>query len=212
MNIAVIEKHSFIRTSIGFLLGSGLEGSTILEAENLSQFCKDFCGQKIDLFILGISDLKSPHIPKQVLMLSRFFSAAKFMVYDGNPSYSKVLQCLKCGAEGYLTLSSGASEMKECVTEIFQGKKYYSSEIISQVLDHLIKVDNETDGESAARLTRREYDIAAYLIEGMNTSAIAKRLERKASTISTIKSNIYRKLGVNNIIALKEAINAAPYS
>jgi DNA-binding NarL/FixJ family response regulator len=48
--------------------------------------------------------------------------------------------------------------------------------------------------------------VAQYLAEGMQTSWIAHKLNRKVSTISTIKSNIFHKLQIDNILKLREQI------
>lgn len=51
-------------------------------------------------------------------------------------------------------------------------------------------------------LATREREVFLYLIEGMRTSDIAKKLDLKPNTISTIKKIIFRKLGIKSSMEL----------
>ena len=51
-------------------------------------------------------------------------------------------------------------------------------------------------------LAPREREIFDCLITGMKTSEIAKKLDLKPNTISTIKKVIFRKLGINSSMEL----------
>jgi len=48
-----------------------------------------------------------------------------------------------------------------------------------------------------------------YPVVGRNVSWIASTLEKKLSTISTIKSNIFKKMGVSNVVELQMALSDA---
>ena len=53
-----------------------------------------------------------------------------------------------------------------------------------------------------ARLSNKEMDVLAYLVQGKTTKEISTLLNLQLSTISTHKHHIFRKLNVNNIIEL----------
>jgi DNA-binding NarL/FixJ family response regulator len=56
--------------------------------------------------------------------------------------------------------------------------------------------------KSPVTLAPREREIFDCLIIGMKTSEIAKKLELKPNTISTIKKVIFRKLNINSSMEL----------
>jgi two-component system invasion response regulator UvrY len=51
-------------------------------------------------------------------------------------------------------------------------------------------------------LSKREFEVINMIFKGVKVSDIAKKLNLKANTISTIKKNIYYKTRVNNDIDL----------
>lgn len=53
-----------------------------------------------------------------------------------------------------------------------------------------------------SKLTNRQSEIALLLIEGFKTSSIASELNIKSNTVSTIKKQIFKKVGVDDAIQL----------
>lgn len=67
------------------------------------------------------------------------------------------------------------------------------------------------------KLSDREFDIASNIIKGISTSDIATKFGLKNNTVSTVKKNIFFKMGVKSAIdlyklAIKEGICKAPKS
>lgn len=52
------------------------------------------------------------------------------------------------------------------------------------------------------KLSPREKEVAFHLIEGASTNSIAQVLAIKPNTVSTIKKNIFTKLGVDSEVGL----------
>jgi DNA-binding NarL/FixJ family response regulator len=59
-----------------------------------------------------------------------------------------------------------------------------------------------------ASLSRREYEVFSFLVDGMRPKDIAKLLDISPKTVDTYRSNIMRKLGIHDLVGLvKFAIN-----
>jgi len=56
------------------------------------------------------------------------------------------------------------------------------------------------------KLTKREIEISLLISEGDTNNQIASKLGIKSNTVSTIKRNIFSKLGVHSEIALYKAL------
>lgn len=54
------------------------------------------------------------------------------------------------------------------------------------------------------KLSKREHDVCSLLIIGNSTTTIAKTLNLKCNTVSTIKKSIFNKTKTNNLIELYE--------
>ena len=59
---------------------------------------------------------------------------------------------------------------------------------------------------SIEKLTKREIEISLLISEGYTTNAIAQKLGIKSNTVSTIKRNVFFKLGIHSEIALYNAL------
>jgi DNA-binding NarL/FixJ family response regulator len=59
---------------------------------------------------------------------------------------------------------------------------------------------------SIKKLTKREIEISTLILVGYSTKAIAQKLGIKSNTVSTIKRNIFFKLGIHSEIALYKAL------
>ena len=59
------------------------------------------------------------------------------------------------------------------------------------------------------KLSKREKEVCYLLLNGNKTNEIAKVLNIKSNTVSTIKKTIYTKNNVSNIIQLYEIYNKA---
>jgi DNA-binding CsgD family transcriptional regulator len=56
------------------------------------------------------------------------------------------------------------------------------------------------------KLTKREIEISLLILEGDTTNQIAIKLGIKSNTVSTIKRNVFFKLGIHSEIALYKAM------
>ncbi|MCE7070746.1 LuxR C-terminal-related transcriptional regulator [Dyadobacter sp. CY327] len=69
-------------------------------------------------------------------------------------------------------------------------------------------IDNYKTSKKRDLLMPRQNEIARYLIQGLSTSFIAKKTGLHISTISTFKSAIFQKLGIDNVLKLKQILEA----
>jgi DNA-binding NarL/FixJ family response regulator len=59
------------------------------------------------------------------------------------------------------------------------------------------------------KLSKREHDVCNLLIIGNSTTVIAKALNLKCNTVSTVKKSIFNKTKTNNLIELYELYKQA---
>jgi DNA-binding NarL/FixJ family response regulator len=59
---------------------------------------------------------------------------------------------------------------------------------------------------NSKKLSTREKEVAFYIIEGTPTNSIAQKLAIKPNTVSTIKKNIFIKLGVDSEVGLYKVL------
>lgn len=132
--------------------------------------------------------------------------SCKVILYDCQESVNNIISFFRENIDAYLPDTFDENELRECMTTIKANRLYVNTQMAVQ----LLTVKSQGRAEKQVRLTPAETKVAKLLVRGMRPSLIAKELDRKISTISTIKSRIFKKTKVNNIIDLIGAIDKTP--
>ncbi|MDQ1077351.1 MULTISPECIES: response regulator transcription factor [Microbacterium] len=114
-----------------------------------------------------------------------------------------IVAALTAGARGYLTKDAGRAELAAAVRSVARGQATFSAEVGATIVDSLIRPrPPASPGEELAarfpRLTRREIDVFALLVEGRTNAEIAERLFVEVSTVKTHVNALFAKLGVRD--------------
>jgi DNA-binding NarL/FixJ family response regulator len=133
-------------------------------------------------------------------------SACKLVVLSISRDEKMVLEALRAGANGYLLKDGPARHLLDAISYIQDGGVY-----ISPLLrrEYLLEAPRKAPAEDPlASLSRREYEVFSFLVDGMRPKDIAKLLDISPKTVDTYRSNIMRKLGIHDLVGLvKFAIN-----
>ncbi len=114
----------------------------------------------------------------------------KLVVLSISRDEKMVLEALRAGANGYLLKDGPARHLLDAINYIQDGGVYISPLLRREYL------------------SRREYEVFSFLVDGMRPKDIAKLLDISPKTVDTYRSNIMRKLGIHDLVGLvKFAIN-----
>jgi len=102
-----------------------------------------------------------------------------------------VQDALQAGAIGYLLKNVSGEELAEAIRQAHGGRPTLAPEAVQA----LIQPPSEAES-MAADLTRREQEVLALLVKGMNNPEIAERLVISRATVKVHISSILSKLGV----------------
>ncbi len=106
---------------------------------------------------------------------------------------------LNAGAWGYLTKQAPGEELVRAVRQVYQGRRYLSTEIANGLAMMGLR---GSDGSPLDALTPREMDVALALARGDGNKKIAGLLHMSEKTVSSHKLRILEKLDVDNVVAL----------
>ena len=115
-----------------------------------------------------------------------------------------VHQALSSGALGYVLKTAPWSEVLEAVRMVAQGKYFLSREINSELIRGYLHNEDRKSAESSRYdlLSDREQQIFRLVIEGNPTKSIAELLCLSPKTVEKHRSNISKKLGMSEPLAL----------
>ena len=143
----------------------------------------------LDVSMAGRSGLEAlPSIraefPKLPVLLLSMYPAEQYAVV-----------ALRAGASGYLTKDAEARELLHAIREVATGNRYLSSAATQRLL-----LQPEMGGEQPPhhRLSAREHQIMLLIAQGISLTEIGRRMFISVKTVSSSRTRILRKLGVES--------------
>ena len=205
--IIILDDHPMIRTGAKYILKENFD-CTVLEADDEDSLFRLAKQNKPDMVLLDINIPGGNSLYSMTNLLSHqpeicflVFSMYKESVYA--PLY------LQNGARGYVQKNASSGELVKAVTCVLSGGIYIPRDIQDLVLKH-----NNPGSEHSPYdvLAKKEIEILSALASGSSLITISGLMNLSPSTIGTYKSRILQKLGVSNIIELRELIKLYPIS
>lgn len=161
------------------------------------------------------------HNPPDLIILSLHFQTNKnqieqvqasmksqdtpVLVYYSMDKSEKAIDFLKTGATGCISNESDLTTITRAIAGVRDGNKFICPITEQKVIEQFLYVDLPTKNKSQI-LSDRELEIAQFIVKGMRTSEISKRLNLQMSTISTVKYKIFSKMNVNSAIQLAQKL------
>ncbi|MCC7298634.1 MAG: response regulator transcription factor [Bacteroidia bacterium] len=113
---------------------------------------------------------------------------------------SVIDKCLELGADGYLFKNCEEKDLHNAIACVQMGAQYFS-----EVAKQRIKGEKSPliiDKIEYPALSNREMEVLKLLCDGFGVKEIAERLFLSNRTIETHKTNIMKKMDVNNTVKL----------
>jgi two-component system, NarL family, nitrate/nitrite response regulator NarL len=113
----------------------------------------------------------------------------------------EVLEAFRLGVEGMLLKELALKMVVQCVRKVLAGEIWLEKHAVSRALDVLLHRENG-EREMAGLLTPREMEMVRLVALGLRTEEMSSRLDISEGTVKTHLHRVYRKLKVNNRVAL----------
>jgi DNA-binding NarL/FixJ family response regulator len=205
MKILVADDHKLVRDGLKpFLqeLGTDVE---ILDAANIDEALTVVAATPgielvlLDLMMPGMDGLKG------LETLRGKCPNAPVVIVSGFSSRDHVVAAVQAGAAGFIPKTVSGTAMVNALRLVLSGEKYLpSSTFFDDPSNHMSMPaanGTRTNGGVPApfdKLSRREGEILALLVEGRTNKEIAICLDLQEITIKVHLRNVYRKIGAAN--------------
>lgn len=193
MNISRIilaDDHSFIRLGLIQILKDEFPAAVIKEVCDGETLIKEVILHDWDLVISDL-DMQGRSGLEALEQIKSIKPEIPVLILSIYPEDLYAVRVLKAGASGYLNKNSAPEELIIAIRRISLGKKYITAEIAEKL------IDNKYDGKPHETLSNREFEIFKLLASGKTLSQIAEMLSLALSTVSTHRSHVMTKLGLN---------------
>lgn len=136
-----------------------------------------------------------------VLQENQMVKIAMLSMHQDAYTIKKVMDL---GVHGYLLKTISEKELRFAIQKIYGGESYFNADVTKALLNstNMQPKKSATDSPLVDELTKREKEVIKYVCQGLNNHQIGEKLFISHKTVDTHRTNIMRKLGVNNAISL----------
>ena len=121
------------------------------------------------------------------------------LILTNSVSKAELASLTRLGIKNIIYKTADKDEILFAIESALKGKKYYSDEILDQLLD---PGETKNGGEIEKHLTSSEIEIVKLIADGLTTKEIASKKSISYHTVNTHRKNIFRKLDVSNVSEL----------
>jgi DNA-binding NarL/FixJ family response regulator len=149
-------------------------------------------------FDIALLDMSMPgRGGMELIRQMRFeFPDVKILVLSMHEQHEYAVRAIRAGASGYLTKDSAGRDLAAALRRIAAGGAYVTPEVAEQLA--LGAGASRADLPPHALLSDREFQVMRMFVEGHSVSDIAGTLNLSVKTVSTHKTHLMQKIGVEN--------------
>lgn len=190
MRVLIADDHPVVRHGLKQILASESKLSVVGEAKNGNEALE--MARQLD-WDVAVVDYSMPGMSGLELLkeFKRVYPNRPVLILSMYPEEVHATRVLKAGAAGYLNKASACEELAHAIRKIAGGGKYISPSLAEKMV---FELGPDAQKPLHEELSDREYRVMWLLASGKQVKQIAKEMFLSASTISTYRSRIFRKL------------------
>lgn len=193
IRVLIADDHTLVREGLRQLLAATADIRVEGEAANGDEAlalvkANDYDLAVLDMSMPGISGIELIKRVKQEKPRLRIL----ILSMHGEAQYAS--RALKSGASGYLTKDAASAQLVGAIRKVAAGGVHISEAAAAQLLD----APAGRGGLPHQRLSNREFEVFRLLVEGLGPTEIADRLHLSVKTVSTHKTRILEKMGLES--------------
>lgn len=197
IRILLVDDHQMILDGLGYIFKQSKSFEVVAKVNSGKEALRILENIKIDIVI---TDLDMPGMTGLQLIkkIKEEHDGVKIIMLSMHSDTQLVKEVMKSGADGYLLKTSNEEDMIIAVNQVYDGKKYFSTSITESLLNS----SNKSTDEKSTLLTEREVEILRLISNGLSSTEIGEQLFISSRTVDTHRTNLMKKLDINNIAGL----------
>ena len=192
LKVAIADDHPVVRKGVSSILSSDPGIEVTAEYESASGLMGELPQATWEALVLDINlrDGNGVELTQQIVQQR---PNSKVLILSIYPEEQYALRAMKAGAMGYLNKESIPEKLVDAVLRIGSGKRFISEALADLLARQALNDDTE---EPHHRLSDREFQVLCLLAAGKGNQEIASHLFVSTKTVSTYRSRILVKLGL----------------
>lgn len=200
IRILIADDHAIIRRGLRVLIDTHFSNYSISECDSIRTLLAALESGPFTHLILDMQ-MQDGNTLDIMNKIKTTYPSLAILIYTMSAEEIFGIRMMHFNINGFLSKQSPETEVIQALTGFFNGKKYISTELADLMNGFQLKkakLENPIQ-----TLSERELAVFNHLLKGMPVKEISTRLDLKATTVATYKARIFDKLGISNIIELK---------
>lgn len=200
MNVLLTDDHQLVLDGLNQIL-SEIDGVHVVGfANNGKKALEVIDTLRVDLVLMDI-DMPVMNGLEATQIIKKDHPQIKVIVLSMHDEVAIIQKVIKLGADGYLLKNSDKHEFIEAIEKVRSGQKYFSADV-TLALTNQNEIQSNSSTANLASLTERETEILKLISEGYSNKEIGETLFISHRTVDTHRTNLMKKLEVNNVAGL----------
>ena len=205
MRIVIADDHAIVRRGLRQILSDVSDLAVIGEAASSDELLTILRSRPVDVVVLdlGLGDRSGIDVVKYI---KSEFPRLPVLILSMHREDLFAERALRAGASGYVQKEDAPEELLIAIRRVAAGGTYVSPGMAEKLAADLVR--GGTKAMPHERLSDREFEVFRRLGAGMSVSEIARSLNLSVKTVSTHRTHILRKTGLQTNADIVEYVTA----
>lgn len=202
LTILIADDHKIVRDGLRALIETNISDAEIVgESSNGRDAVRSARRLKPDIVIMDVS-MPELNGLEAVRQLTKIVPDSLVIVLSMHNSQEVVAQLLTAGARAYVHKGTAFDELERAIRAVAEGDVYVGTGIADSAVEEYLRAKDGGGNVEGPKLSAREREVFQLIAEGHRTRDIATLLHISPKTVETHRSQIFRKLNVDNVAQL----------
>jgi DNA-binding NarL/FixJ family response regulator len=197
IKVMLVDDHQIILDGLKSLLENADEIQVVATANNGNEALNALKLLTVDVILMDI-DMPKLNGIDATRQIHEKYKDVKVIMLTMHSESTMIKNLIEIGAHGYLLKNSSKEELLDAIYKVAKGEKYFSSEVTLS----LLHPQKSKTSDIKIDFTQREIEIIQLLADGLTNKEIGDKLFISHRTVDTHRTNIMKKVGVNNVAGL----------
>ncbi|MEM6764424.1 MAG: response regulator transcription factor [Bacteroidota bacterium] len=198
INILIAEDHQVLIDGLRSMLRDQVDMRVVGEAITGPEVFHILRRQQVDVLLL---DLELPGMSGEEICkeLPHSYPTVRPLILTMHQEKERISALIELGARGYLFKNTDKDELLEGIRAVMEGRIFLAEAVAEKLQKE--EEPNEPSGY-LPKITRRERQVLALIVEGLTNSEIASQLHISIKTVDSHRTNLLEKLSARNTASL----------
>lgn len=200
IRVLLIEDNRILRESITAMINGHADVTVAAVSDGRDHTLSKALSVKPDVVLMDLS-LDSQNRLDVVKSLKKEFPGIKIIGMGLNPAQSDILEFVQAGAEGFILKNATMEDVIKTIRAVAGGETVLpplmTGSLFFQVAEHAI-LKGKRNLKGDIRMTQREKEVTALIVEGMTNKQIGDKLNIATYTVKSHVHNILEKLALHS--------------